>query len=105
MATVLDGLVGGIHAWHGLALGGDADDRYLFVGGRRVPVALADSACALAACWSLAESNSRGHAELGRRADKDQLTTVHNRGWFLRRLATVRPDVTPRSQRRSLTCS
>ncbi|HSK95645.1 MAG TPA: diguanylate cyclase, partial [Euzebyales bacterium] len=88
--AVLDAVVGGVHRWHGLAFAAEQDDRLVLVAGRRIPVAFGDGLRAIATYWSLAETNCRVHAELGRRADSDQLTALYNRRWFLQRLAAAR---------------
>jgi diguanylate cyclase (GGDEF)-like protein len=94
--AALGAVVDGVRSWHGMAFGDDGDDRSILIAGRSIPVAMSDGLRAIATYWSLAETNCRVHAELGHRADSDQLTALHNRRWFLQRLAAARsvPDGT-----------
>ncbi|HYN97607.1 MAG TPA: EAL domain-containing protein [Pilimelia sp.] len=92
-SQALDAAIGG-RTWSGMAFGGEDDERALLVSGSTIPAAMADALRTMATYWSLAEVNCRTHAELGHRADSDQLTTLYNRRWFLQRLAAAREEAT-----------
>jgi diguanylate cyclase (GGDEF)-like protein len=88
--AALHALAGGAHTWHGMGIADERHGLLVLVAGRRIPPALCDGLRAMATYWSLAETNCRVHAELGRQADSDQLTSLYNRRGFLQLLAAAR---------------